>query len=247
MGLLRSELEISLNVADDVSLPGWDAMIRAQQRLELPWALEKIRRHIGYRAHILDIGCGFGGVANELAKTGHIVTGIDHNPEVLGIAKMRDKTESVQYRLGEIDKLPFANKSFDVVTALDVLCHLDDCAEALKEATRVLRPGGIFLFNNFNRTIGAWLVAVKGQEWFIKNTPTGYHEFGRFKKPQVLARQLRRAGLEPVQIRGVSPVMLQTSLFKLIYAGSVNEDFRFHFCRTPWLGYVGFAQKRRFY
>ena len=246
MGLLRSELDISLNIADNRALPGW-AILRAQQRLELPWALEKIRRHIGYRAHILDMGCGFGGVSNELAKSGHMVTGVDQDIDALNIAKMWDKTESVQYRLANIRQLPFANKSFDVVTALDVLYHVDDCVEALHEATRVLKPGGIFLFNNFNRTVGAWLLAVKGPEWFIKNTPAGYYDFERFKKPQAFAKQLRRVGLEPMQFCGISPVILQKSLLRLVFSGSVNEDFRFHFCRTPWLGYVGFAKKRRFH
>lgn len=246
MGLLRSE----------VDLPGWEiyrgdagplAMVRAQQRLELPWVLEKIRRHIGYRAHILDMACGYGGVANELAKGGHVVTGIDLNPEILSIAQMWDKTQSVQYRLGEICSLPFANKSFDVVTALDVLNHIDECSEALQEANRVLKPGGIFVFNNFNHTARAWLMAVKGAQWFMKNTPADYHDFSRFKKPYAMAKQLRRAGLDPVQFCGISPVIFQPSILKLIYSGSVSDSFRFHFCRTPWLGYVGLAQKRRFY
>lgn len=256
MGLLKSELEISLNMPDSKSLPGWDiylgddgpqALVRAQLRLELPWVLEKIRRHIGYRAHILDLDCGFGGVANELARRGHRVIGVDPNVEALSIAKMWDQTESVQYRLANRGNLPFGNQSFDVVTALDVFCQVDDCAEALHEATRVLKPGGIFLFNNFSRTWRAWLMAVKGPELFIKNVPPGYHDFKRFKKPQSFARQLRRVGLEPHEFCGMSPVFLQKSWLKLIWSGSVGQDFQFHFCRTPWWGYVGFAQKRRFH
>lgn len=255
MEIRKSELEISPKAFDDQSLPGWEtyrgsatpaALVRAQQRLELPWVLEKIRRHIGYRAQILDLGCGCGGVANALALRGHRVVGIDQNPEALNIAKIWDKTQSVQYRLGDIHKLPFSNKSFDVVVALDVFCRAEQCAEILQEASRVLKPGGIFIFNNFNRTARAWFLAAKGPEWFIKNTPAKYRVFSSFQKPRDFARNLRRCGLNPMQFSGLSPVIFQLPLLKLIFSGLVTDAFRFHFCRRPWLGYIGFAQKRRY-
>lgn len=256
MGLRQGQVEISLNPLEEQELPGWEiyrggdsplAMVRAQQRLELPWVLEKIRRHIGYRAQILDLGCGHGSFSNELAQRGHSVTAVDGDPEALNIAKVWDKTQSVRYRLGDISKLPFPSKSFDVVTALDVLCHTDHCLEVLHEATRVLKPGGVFIFDNFNHSARAWLLAVKGPEWFIKNTPPEYHKFAHFQKPQALARHLRRAGLDVVQVRGLRPAIFQTAMVKLLFSGTVSDGFQFHFCRKPWLSYVGLAKKRRFY
>jgi 2-polyprenyl-6-hydroxyphenyl methylase/3-demethylubiquinone-9 3-methyltransferase len=193
------------------------------------------------------MGCGFGGVSNELAKKGHNVTAIDHDLDALNIARMWDETQSVQYRKGDIHKLPFETKTFDVVTALDVLSHIDQCSEVFQEATRVLRPGGIFIFNNFNRSFLSWLLTVKGSQWFMKDAPKEYYEFERYQKPMSLARHLKRAGLEPIQFCGLSPVMLQSPLIKMLYSGLVSDNFRFQFCKTPWLGYIGIAQRRRFY
>jgi 2-polyprenyl-6-hydroxyphenyl methylase/3-demethylubiquinone-9 3-methyltransferase len=256
MGLLKSDVENAMGISDNRELPGWEiyngdrsptAMMRAQQRLEIPWILEKIRRHIGYHANILDLGCGFGTVTNELANKGHAVTGLDHSAEALDIAKAWDKTQSVQYRLGDIHSIPFANKSFDVVTAMDVLSHINESSSVFQEATRVLRPGGIFIFNNYNHSRLAWLMAVKGPQWLIKEAAEPYHDYERFQKPMSLARQLKRAGLNPIQFCGLRPVMMQRSLIKLIYSGCVSDQFRFQFCRQPWLGYIGVAQKQRFY
>ncbi len=256
MGLLRTEMEISsAEISDAARLPGWhlyrdeshpSAMTRAQQRLEIPWILEKVRRHIGYRARILDMGCGFGHATNEFARKGHIVTGVDLNQDFLEVARSWDDTQSVQYRLADVHRLPFMEKSFDVVTALDVLSRVDQ-STALQEAERVLKPGGIFVFNNFSHTTWAWLLAVKGPEWFIKNTPEGYNDFSKFQKPWGLARQLKRAGLEPLQFCGFSPVLMQSALLRLIYSGAVSDKFQFRFCKHPCLGYVGIAKKRKFY
>jgi SAM-dependent methyltransferase len=88
--------------------------------------------------HILDVGCGTGANLELLSEYGQ-AEGVDVSQEALDFCRQRG-LESV--RLGEAEKLPYLDESFDLVTGLDVVEHLDDDVAGLKEMRRVLRPGG---------------------------------------------------------------------------------------------------------
>ena len=90
------------------------------------------------RPHILDVGCGTGANLEMLARFGD-AEGVDVSPEALTFCRERGLNN---VRQGEAERLPFADNSFDLVTALDVVEHLDDDAAGLREMRRVLRPGG---------------------------------------------------------------------------------------------------------
>jgi SAM-dependent methyltransferase len=90
---------------------------------------------------ILDVGCGTGTMLSHLASFGK-AQGVDIDEEAVGYCLERGLTD---VRLGEAAKLPFDDGSFDLVTALDVVEHLDDDVGALREMRRVLRPGGRIL------------------------------------------------------------------------------------------------------
>ena len=100
---------------------------------------------VGTPARILDVGCGTGRNAIELEKLGSTV-GLDVSAVPLGFAARRGLTRLVQASIGA---LPFANGTFDVVTAFDVLCHgsVVDERAALRELRRVVRPGGWVLLH----------------------------------------------------------------------------------------------------
>lgn len=91
------------------------------------------------QSEILDIGCGTGAMLDELAPFGH-VTGADFAPEALAFCRQRGS----HYPLTRADvrRLPFASDSFDVVTAMDIIEHIDNDKAASAEIFRVLRPGG---------------------------------------------------------------------------------------------------------
>ena len=90
---------------------------------------------------ILDVGCGSGGVMTLFSRYGTTV-GLDPYRTPLGLARGRGMTRLVR---GDGVHLPFADGSFDLITALDVLEHIDDHAAAAAEIRRLLRPGGIFV------------------------------------------------------------------------------------------------------
>lgn len=88
----------------------------------------------------LDLGCGEGRVARDLAARGHSVVGIDASPTLVGLAREADPDG--EYLVGDAAALPFEDASFDLVIAYNVLMDVDDMAGAVGEAARVLEPGG---------------------------------------------------------------------------------------------------------
>jgi SAM-dependent methyltransferase len=91
------------------------------------------------RARILDVGCGTGGASLVLSRHGQAIA-LDRSPESFRIARDRPYTHRVVASAGAA--LPFADDSFDVVCALDILEHLDDDAAAARELHRVCKRGG---------------------------------------------------------------------------------------------------------
>lgn len=94
------------------------------------------------KLNILDVGCGTGANLEMLAQFG-TAEGVDISAEALSFCRARGLTHVKQ---GEAESLPYPDGSFDLVTGLDVVEHLDDDVAGLKEMHRVLRPGGHGLF-----------------------------------------------------------------------------------------------------
>src|SRR5262245_1204418 len=94
---------------------------------------------------VLDVACGTGVVARQAASRvgagGHVV-GLDFNGEMLALARVREP--AVEWREGNAMALPFATNAFDVVVCQQGLQFFPDSGTALREAYRVLVPGGRF-------------------------------------------------------------------------------------------------------
>jgi len=117
---------------------------------------------------VLDIGSGTGRSVTRLKVTGASdVTALDISPEMLEILKEEHPT--VETVIGNVEKLPFKDDSFDTITALFVIVHIGDLREMLDEVYRVLKPGGVFILSNINQKKAPKLKLKSGKEIVIKS------------------------------------------------------------------------------
>ena len=102
----------------------------------------------GYAAHadVLEIGCGTGLLLERVAEVSRSAVGVDLSPGMLqgAVARGLDVVQA------DAVALPFASESFDLVFSFKVLAHIESIREALKEAARVTRPGGVMLLEFYN-------------------------------------------------------------------------------------------------
>jgi ubiquinone/menaquinone biosynthesis C-methylase UbiE len=89
---------------------------------------------------VLDVGCGAGGFAELAAAAGARVSGIDAAPALVEIAAQR--VPAGRFLVGELQRLPYPDHSFDLVTGFNAFQYAADPVRALRGARRVTRPGG---------------------------------------------------------------------------------------------------------
>jgi 2-polyprenyl-6-hydroxyphenyl methylase/3-demethylubiquinone-9 3-methyltransferase len=148
----------------------------------------------------LDVGCGGGLLAEEFARVGCAVTGVDPSTESLEVARAHAAEEGldIDYKEGTGEALPFADGEFAAVYCCDVLEHVDDLGRTIAEIARVLEPEGVFLYDTINRTWRSKLLMIKlSQEWSATAwAEPDLHDFDMFIRPEELERHMERAGLQ---------------------------------------------------
>jgi 2-polyprenyl-6-hydroxyphenyl methylase/3-demethylubiquinone-9 3-methyltransferase len=221
------------------------ALLRAESRGRNGWIVSQIRKHFSQTtARVLDVGCGAGFLANDLAQQGFQVMGLDASESSLAVARQYDATGAVQYQAGDACNLPYADESFDAVCAMDFLEHIEKPQQVITEIARVLKPDGLFFFHTFNRNFLAWLIIIKGVEWVVKNTPRDLHILKLFIKPAELTGMCERSGLYIESLQGFMPKINQRAFWRMILTGIVDDEFEFQFTKSTLTGYAGFAVKR---
>lgn len=218
------------------------ALLRAENSVRNPWIAKTVEEKFRSPVEILDIGCGAGLLTNALALNGHSVTGIDLSEQSLKIAQKRDTTQKVAYLPANAYNLPFQEKMFDVVCAMDILEHVESPEKLIAEASRVLKPNGLFFFHTFNRNFLSYLLIIKGVDWFVSNAPKNMHIYPLFIKPKELTILCERNALIVQKMHGFRPCF-NTALFRMIFTRKVPHDFAFCFSKNLSTGYSGVAQK----
>jgi SAM-dependent methyltransferase len=107
---------------------------------------------VGPGTRHLDVGCGAGMAAELSAARGAAVCGIDAAEALLEVA--RERTPAGDFRQGDIEALPFDDAAFDLVTGFNAFQYAGDAAQALREAGRVTRPGGMIVVMTWGEPAG---------------------------------------------------------------------------------------------
>jgi 2-polyprenyl-6-hydroxyphenyl methylase/3-demethylubiquinone-9 3-methyltransferase len=193
----------------DLAHRWWDpagamAPLHALNPLRLDW-IDRHARLAGKR--VLDVGCGGGILAEGMSSRGARVTGIDLSSKPLKVAELHalDSGADIEYR--EISAEALAREqpaAFDVVTCMEMLEHVPDPASSVRACATLVRPGGWVFFSTINRNPKAFLFAIVGAEYVLRLLPRGTHEYAKFIRPSELAGAVREAGLELVEVLGMT-------------------------------------------
>ncbi|MBC7478370.1 MAG: 3-demethylubiquinone-9 3-O-methyltransferase [Pseudorhodobacter sp.] len=203
---MRNDLTIYDKTADS----WWSDDIRWVRTLKnlVPGRLAWFDRQIDWQARdVLDLGCAGGFMAEALAARGARVTGIDPAERAVAAARAHARAQGLRigYDVGWGEALPYDDASFDAVVCVDVLEHVADLPKVLAEVARVLRPGGLFLFDTINRNPVARLATITVAEDLLRLLPRGTHDPAMFIKPAELRTALQGAGLLPGAFTGLGP------------------------------------------
>jgi ubiquinone/menaquinone biosynthesis C-methylase UbiE len=150
-------------------------------------------------ARVLDVGCGDGVLTCAAASRGAHVTGVDPDPAMLDAGRSRAGRAGVKAEFldGRIERLPFADASFDVVAAVTVLCFVDEASLAVREMARVLRPGGRLVLGELGRWSG-WAAIRRLRGWL----GSASWQAARFRTAGELRTLAEEAGFRVATIRG---------------------------------------------
>jgi 2-polyprenyl-6-hydroxyphenyl methylase/3-demethylubiquinone-9 3-methyltransferase len=203
---MRNDLTIYVTYADK----WWSDDIRWVRTLKnlVPGRLRHFDRLIDWQGKdVLDLGCAGGFMAEALAGRGATVTGIDPAAEAIAAARQHAQAEGlrIKYDTGVGETLPYDAACFDAVVCVDVLEHVTDLQKVVTEIARVLRPGGLFLFDTINRNPLARLATITVAEDILRLLPRGTHDPAMFIKPVELRKAMVAAGLVPARFTGLGP------------------------------------------
>jgi SAM-dependent methyltransferase len=115
---------------------------------------------VGVGTRHLDVGCGAGMAAALSSARGAAVAGVDAAAALLEIA--RERTPAGDFRHGDIEALPFAEDAFDLVTGFNAFQYAGNPAQALREAGRVTRPGGMIVVMTWGEPGGMEAASLVG-------------------------------------------------------------------------------------
>ncbi|MFD2421807.1 SAM-dependent methyltransferase [Amycolatopsis pigmentata] len=174
--------------------------------------------------HVLDVGCGVGGPALQVAeRTGAKVTGITISQAQVALARdlaaRSGAAERVRFEHADATSMPFADAEFDAVIAIESMVHMPDREHTLREIARVLRPGGKLVLTDFHERFPIPAEDRRHVDLFLRDfmmTTATVEEY---------AGMLGRTGLIAKEILDISEHSVKQS-FRALAAGMSEENER---------------------
>ena len=176
---------------------------------------------------VLDVATGAGYVAAAAARRGALPVGLDFSATQVGLA--RERNPGIRFEQGPAEALPFAPTTFDAVVNAFGMCHASDPDRALREALRVLKPGGKVAFAVWDAPsralgFGVLYAAIQAHGVADVGLPPGPNFF-LFSDPAQCSKALLAAGFEAPNFRQVPLVLHVTEpdrLLDMVLQGTVR-------------------------
>ncbi len=167
--------------------------------------LDYIQKFVSLQGEsILDIGCGGGILSEGMAKCGGLVTGLDVEEDSIATARSHAALDQLPIQYECIPVELYQGPPSRIVTCLEMLEHVDDPAFVIKHAARLLTADGYLFLSTINRTVKSYAYVVVGAEYILGLLPRQTHDFKKFIKPSELASMVRMAGLDVIEMTGLS-------------------------------------------
>jgi 2-polyprenyl-6-hydroxyphenyl methylase/3-demethylubiquinone-9 3-methyltransferase len=135
---------------------------------------------------LLDIGCGGGLVSEPMARLGFAVTAVDPGEDNVAAARAHAETMglAIDYRCGAAEQLLAEGaRPFDVVLNLEVVEHVADPGQYLRDTARLVAPRGMMIVATLNRTARGLALAKFAAEYLLRWAPAGTHDWRKFLRP----------------------------------------------------------------
>lgn len=196
---------------------------------------------------IADIGCGGGILTESIAKlnsnTQILAIDISANSIKQAIKHANDNNiKNINYSIGSAYDTKFESYTFDIIIMSDVLEHLHDLPLLIKEINRLLKPGGIFIFDTFNRTFLSWFFSIFIAQDILCLLPRHIHEWDLFIKPTEIDKLLNMNGLKLIEINGFSTDISIMDVIKYIVLKSIPK-LLFKHTKSTKIQYFGYSMK----
>ncbi len=159
-------------------------------------------------ASVLEMGCGTGRLLQHLVPQDFVLSGIDMSPGMLAVARQRlaGSKKVVTFEEAIADEMPFRDATFDAVYSILVVNLIPDYQKSFEEVARLLKPGGLFIFNVPNLASiyfpGGFYVNTRGQT--VGSNEAGYR-YSHWFMPHEWRRALVSSGFSIEKVLGQPP------------------------------------------
>ena len=175
------------------------SILHRMNKIRVPYFVRHLNRTEGPKKFI-DIGCGGGLVTEAIASQSNLtvnITGYDISQASLDKAiEHGSGIPGLNYQYGSMYAIPLSDSSVDGVIVSDILEHLETVPVALDEIFRVLKPGGVVVFDTIARTNWSWLTTYFVAQELLGIVHPGAHDWRLFINPEELEVMLTQAGFK---------------------------------------------------
>lgn len=137
---------------------------------------------------ILDVGCGGGLVSIPLAQTGAQITGIDAGVDNINscVEQALLQNLKIDFLHSSVEEIVSSSQCFDVVLCLEVIEHVVNIEEFVRNLSILVKKGGMLIISTINRNLKSYLQAIIAAEYILRWVPKKTHTYDKFLKPSEL-------------------------------------------------------------